>query len=69
MTEREDDRTEGALAVVGAPVEVRSDFSGRWVPGFSVEETGRHGVRLRRRSDRLVLPDWFPAEAVRPAGR
>jgi hypothetical protein len=69
VTEQEDRSTEAPVAVVGAPVEVRSDFSGRWVPGFAVEETGRHGVRLRRRSDRHVLPEWFPAEVVRPANR
>ncbi len=51
---------------VGTEVEVRSDFSGRWVPGFSVAERKPEGLRLRRKSDLHVLPAWFPTEQVRP---
>ncbi len=46
-------------------VEVRSEFSGRWVPGFAVEESGDAGYRLRRKSDTVVLPEWFSADEVR----
>ena len=50
---------------VGAQVEVRSDFSGRWINGFAVAETSEQGFRLRRKSDRWVLPDWFSEDDVR----
>ena len=46
-------------------VEVHSDFSGRWVSGFAVEETSNEGYRLRRKSDTVVLPDWFSPDEVR----
>jgi hypothetical protein len=52
----------------GTPVEVRSTFSQQWVSGFevaeSVEEPG-HGYRIRRRSDRSVLPIVFAPDDVR----
>ena len=50
---------------VGSAVEVRSSFSGRWVPGFDVAECDRRGYRIRRTSDRTVLPEWIGAERVR----
>ncbi len=56
----------GGGAGVGTEVEVRSDFSGRWVSGFSVAESRPEGLRLRRKSDLHVLPAWFPSEQVRP---
>lgn len=52
----------------GTCVEVHSRFTGRWVPGFSVAETGDSGYRLRRLSDRSLLPEWIPAEDVRVTG-
>jgi hypothetical protein len=52
----------------GTSVEVLSNFSGRWVPGFNVVEIGEQGFRLRRRSDHAVLPVWFGHDEVRIIG-
>ena len=52
----------------GAPVEVRTRFiPGRWARGFEVAQacpTG--GYRIRRRSDRSLLPVEIPAADIRP---
>lgn len=52
----------------GTSVEVLSNFSGRWVPGFNVVEVAEQGYRLRRRSDHAVLPVWFGPDEVRVIG-
>lgn len=55
------------------PVEVRSTYrEGHWAGGFDVAEVvsneQREFIRLRRRSDGVVLPALFPSEDVRRAG-
>ena len=50
------------LADSGTPVEVRSRFDQQWVSGFEVAEPVEApdpGYRIRRRSDRSVLPFFF----------
>lgn len=49
----------------GTSVEVLSNYSGRWVPGFNVIEVAEMGYRLRRRSDHSELPVWFHPDEVR----
>jgi len=52
----------------GTRVEVRSRFDRRWVGGFEIAEPigePRAGYRIRRRSDRSVLPVVFSPEDVR----
>jgi hypothetical protein len=52
----------------GTKVEVRSRFDRQWVHGFEIAERvaqPRAGYRIRRRSDRSVLPVVFPVEDVR----
>jgi hypothetical protein len=48
---------------------VRSRFEGRWARGFEVAEIinneGRDIYRVRRRSDRSILPVLFEADDVR----
>lgn len=58
----------GATPEVGSPVEVRIDFSGRWVPGFAVAERRDRSCRLRRTSDAAVLPAWFDESVIRSPG-
>lgn len=52
----------------GTRVEVRSRFDRQWVGGFEVAEPlagPDAGYRIRRRSDRSVLPVVFAPEDVR----
>jgi len=52
----------------GTRVEVRSRFDQQWVGGFEVAERVAEpgpGYRIRRRSDRSVLPVVFAPEDVR----
>ncbi len=49
----------------GTRVEVRSGLDGAWSSGFQVEEITATGYRLRRRSDRQVLPVELGFDAVR----
>jgi hypothetical protein len=51
----------------GTHVEVRSRFDRQWVGGFEVAERLEpgSGYRIRRRSDRSVLPVVFSPEDVR----
>ena len=56
------------LADSGTRVEVHSTFARQWVGGFEVAEPvdgPRPGYRIRRRSDRSVLPTLFAPEDVR----
>jgi hypothetical protein len=61
--------TEGfRSAASGTRVEVRSKFDQQWVGGFEVAEEVAEpgpGYRIRRRSDRSVLPVVFAPEDVR----
>jgi len=50
----------------GTALEVYNQFTGRWTTGFTVDDIGPGGYRLRRRSDASVLPDVFTGDAVRP---
>jgi len=58
--------TFGALAS-GAPVEVFSRFTRSWVTGFEIAEAGTDGYRVRRFSDRSVLPVELALHDVRAA--
>jgi hypothetical protein len=55
----------------GTPVEVRNRFDRRWISGFEVEEVGpeEQSYRVRRISDRAVLPVSFAAGDVRRGRR
>jgi hypothetical protein len=63
-----DELVRGNGISVGAHVEVRNRFCASWSRGFEVAETTGHGYRLRRQSDRYVLPAEFRANEVRQAG-
>ena len=57
-----------ALLSAQTQVQVRSTFDGAWLGGFEVVEaveTPVRAYRLRRRSDRFVLPRMFAAHEVR----
>jgi hypothetical protein len=58
-------RSSGPDLTVGVPIEVRSHFHGDWTHGFEIAETTPDGYRLRRLSDRTVLPTEFPAHDIR----
>ena len=60
-----DDSPRQVLAV-GTSVEVHSHFSGEWSGGFEVAATTRDGYRVRRLSDRYLLPVAFLDYDVRP---
>lgn len=52
----------------GTAVEVRNRFCAAWSDGFEVAEATRAGYRVRRRSDRYVLPaEFLPTEVRRAA--
>ncbi len=58
------------MLAVGSPVEVRNRFCSAWSGGFEVAEATGTGYRVRRQSDRYVLPAEFGASEVRrPAAR
>lgn len=50
---------------VGTQIEVRDQFCSSWVQGFEIAEATSDGYRLRRNSDRYVLPARFPARDLR----
>jgi hypothetical protein len=52
----------------GTPVEVRNRYDRRWTSGFEVAEVSseEETYRVRRLSDRAVLPVPFGAGDVRP---
>ena len=60
-----DDSPRQVLAV-GTPVEVRGHFCGEWSGGFAIAATTRDGYRVRRLSDRYLLPVTFWDHDVRP---
>lgn len=49
----------------GTRVEVRSRFDASWSHGFEVAEETATGYRIRRLSDRMVLPVEFSFDDVR----
>lgn len=54
----------------GTGVQVRTRFDGRWASGFEIADVHRRGAgpaiyRIRRRSDRRVLPGFFPIDQLR----
>ena len=51
----------------GVHVEVFNRFSRRWVTGFEIAEAGPAGYRVRRFSDRSVLPVAVALHDVRAA--
>ena len=50
----------------GDQVEVQNTYVGTWARGFEIVAVERLGYRLRRMSDRCVLPSIVAFEAVRP---
>lgn len=42
---------------VNDQVEVHTKFNDSWVPGFEIAEVADGGYRVRRRSDRTLLPN------------
>ena len=65
MTEVPDTSAEHEQLEPGTRVEVRDRFTGSWASGFVVEEVSDPGYRLRRQSDKRVLPTRFPPDQVR----
>ena len=49
----------------GAPVEVRTRFTGEWAPGFEIVTVHDAGVTVRRMRDGRILPLTFAPEEVR----
>jgi hypothetical protein len=47
------------------PVEVRTQYTGTWAPGFEIADETCDGYRLRRVSDGVLLPRHFHADEVR----
>jgi len=62
------DRVSRPALSVGTDVEVRNRFCATWSRGFEVAESTGDGYRLRRQSDRYVLPAEFRANEVRRVG-
>jgi hypothetical protein len=52
---------------VGTPIEVRDRFCASWSRGFEITERTPDGYRIRRVSDRYVLPGEFVTRDVRHA--
>jgi len=46
-------------------VAVRNRYEGSWSEGFEVVQTTGDGYRLRRESDRYLIPGFFTAHDVR----
>ena len=54
---------------LGAAVEVRNRFVGKWCHGFEVADHVDGGYVIRRVSDRVVLPAVIAHDEVRSDGR
>jgi len=50
----------------GQPVEVHTTFDDSWSPGFEIAEIMPEGFRVRRMSDRSLLPGVTSSSDVRP---
>jgi hypothetical protein len=59
---------EHEVFAVGARIEVRDRFRSNWNRGFEIAERTPDGYRIRRTSDRYVLPGEFVPHEVRPTG-
>jgi hypothetical protein len=64
-TPRDPTDSRGAPLLEGTRVEVRTGFERDWTTGFQVEAVSDTGYRLRRRSDKQVLPVEFAFADVR----
>ena len=53
---------------VGTRVLVRDRFCAAWTSGFEIAAATRDAYRVRRLSDRYVLPVEFTGVELRPAG-
>jgi hypothetical protein len=53
----------------GTRVEVRSRFDAAWSHGFEVVDATESGYRIRRLSDRMILPVEFVFDDVRKERR
>ncbi len=63
--ERLSDHSSRPELSVGTSVEIRGHFRGEWSRGFEVAETTHDGCRVRRLSDRYLLPVAFLDHDVR----
>lgn len=61
----DDPRDVEITLAVGTKVFVRNRFLGEWSAGFEVAEISDGGHRLRRLSDRHVIPEVFEPDDVR----
>lgn len=50
---------------VGTAVEVRNEYAASWIGGFEIAASTPGGYRVRRTSDRYVLPAEFAAQKLR----
>jgi hypothetical protein len=64
--ERSESSRQASLSV-GTAVEVRNDFVASWTRGFEIAASTPDGYRVRRLSDRYVLPAEFAAQQLRRA--
>ena len=60
------DHSPRQVLAVGTLVEVRGHFSGECSGGFEIAEATHDGYRVRRLSDRYLLPVEFLDHDVRP---
>lgn len=54
---------------VGDEVDVHTQFSDSWVPGFEIAEVIPEGYRVRRLSDGSLLPGYTSESDLRPRYR
>jgi len=52
---------------VGDAVELHTKFDGSWCAGFEIAEVGRDDYRVRRRHDRVLLPEPTSERDLRAA--
>lgn len=62
------DHERKAFFPTGTRVAVRNRYEASWSEGFEVAQTTADGYRLRRESDRYLLPTVFGASDVRARG-
>jgi len=51
---------------VGDPVEVHTQFNDSWADGFEIAERVPEGYRVRRLTDRSLLPGYTSEADLRP---
>ena len=59
------DHSSAPAFTAGTAVEVRGSYRGEWSRGFEVAEATHDGYRVRRLSDRYVLPVEFMVRDIR----